>query len=104
MDNKRNIYLLNQKGQSSVEYILLFVVVTSLVFALLKSDAFESFFGESGQFATTYKNEIEFSYTNSYQGREAFETPNYTNPNHKSYVGEGTPTRFFGAAEAYPAN
>ncbi len=104
MDSKRYIYILVQKGQSSVEYLLLFVVVVSLTFAVLKSDAFQNFFGDQGQFATTYKNEIEFSYTNSYQGRKAFETPNYTDSNHPSYNGtNGSETRFFGAAEEYPS-
>lgn len=102
MDYKKYIHLLNQKGQSSVEYIMLVVVVVSLVFSVLNSDAFRGLFGEQGKFATVYKNEIEFSYTNSYQGRKAFETPDYTSSSHSSYLQTGGGTRFFGAAQAYP--
>ena len=103
MDSKRHIYILNQKGQSSVEYIMLFVLTVSLVFSVLNSDAFKGYFGEQGKFATVYKNEIEFSYTNSYQGRKAFETPDYTSSSHSSYEMSPGVSRFFGADAEYPA-
>lgn len=102
MENKRFFNYLNQKGQSSVEYLLLVVIVVSLTFAVLRSPVFRDFYGEQGKFATTYKSEIEFSYTNSYQGRKVFETPNYSGNNHSSYTGRNGNTRFFGAAQAYP--
>jgi hypothetical protein len=82
---------------------MLFVVVVAMAFSILNSDSFKSYFGEQGKFATVYKNEIEFSYTNSYQGREAFETPDYSNSDHTSYQRSSGATRFFGAAQAYPA-
>lgn len=102
MENKKLFYLLDQKGQSSVEYLMLVVIIVSMTIAVLKSNAFQDFFGSQGQFATVYKSEIEFSYTNSYQGREAFEEPDYNNPDHSSYKGSSG-TRFFGANQEYPA-
>lgn len=98
MENKRFINLLDHKGQSSVEYLMLVVIIVSMAISVLKSDAFQNFFGSQGQFASVYKSEIEFSYTNSYQGRKAFEQPDYNDPSHSSYQG-----RFFGANQEYPA-
>ena len=99
--NKKFI-LLNQKGQSSVEYILLFAVVVVLATTVFKSEAFIKLFGQDGLFAKTYREEIEFSYRHTLGGRKAFTTPNYDSP-HSSYQG-GSGTRFFGAKDAYPAN
>ncbi len=92
---------LKQKGQSTVEYIMLFAMVAILVTSVFKSDSFQKIFGKQGTFAKTYKEEIEFSYRHALRGRQQFSQPNYSS-SHMSYTNGGT-TRFFGARDAYPA-
>ena len=104
MEFKRQIGLLrNQAGQSTVEYILLFSVIISLVSAVLKSDMFNKIFGEDGKFAQEFRKEIEYSYRHGIQGRALLpESINYGDA-HDSYVRPGGgETRFFGAREKYP--
>lgn len=95
---------LNEEGQSSVEYILLFGIVVVLSITLFKSEAFNKLFGNDGLFAKTYREEVEFSYRHAIGGRKAFSTPNYNSANHQSYKGSGSGTRFFGAKDKYPSN
>lgn len=97
MDGNQNIFNLNQKGQSTVEYILLFVVVASLVNFVVKSQLFVDLLGENGQFAQTYKRRIEYSYRHGLGGDTPFSTPNYSSGTHDSYN-----SRFFGPTDAYP--
>ena len=103
-NRNKKISLLDETGQSSVEYILLFGIVVILSITLFKSEAFNKLFGNDGVFAKTYREEVEFSYRHAVGGRKAFTTPNYSSPNHMSYKGNGSETRFFGARDKYPAN
>lgn len=89
--------ILDNRGQSTVEYILLFAVVISIVTAVLRSQRFKEIFGDDGKFATVYKNEIEFTYRNTYLDRKPFSTPNYQSNNQDSYV-----NRFFIPKNNYP--
>lgn len=91
------IYKINEKGQSTVEYILLFAVVISLATFVFKSKAFNDLFGKEGQFADVYKRELEYSYRHGRYGRELFQPPNYKSGRHDSYN-----KRFFGSRDAYP--
>jgi hypothetical protein len=102
MEYKSKIWHLknDQKGQSTVEYILLLAVIISLVGTVLKSDMFRQLFGEEGKFAQEFRKEIEYSYRHALKGREFHTTPNYNQP-HDSYERVGD-TRFFGAKEKYP--
>ncbi len=88
---------LDQKGQSTVEYILLFAVVISMSTLVFNSEAFKNLFGKNGQFASVYKRELEYSYRHGLAGKTSFKTPNYKSGRHDSYNG-----RFFGAQDAYP--
>lgn len=87
---------IEQKGQSTVEYILLFAVVATLVTFVFKSKQFQDLFGDEGKFANIYKKEIEYSYRHGLGGREPFTQPDYKSAQHDSYSG-----RFFGAVDAY---
>lgn len=93
---KRDL-LKNQFGQSTVEYILLFVVVVTIATSIFKSAKFNELFGKNGTIATTYKNQVEFSYRHGYSKSEPLGNVNYSNGRHKSYNG-----RFFSAKDAYP--
>lgn len=100
--SKRQIQFLDQKGQSTVEYILLFAVVISLVGFVMKSQRFQELFGEDGKFAKTFRSEIEYSYRHARWGKvkNLGEVPNY-NQKHDSWEKNGA-TRFFGPEQKYP--
>ena len=99
---KRQFHFLKKEdGQSSVEYLMLMAVAIFLVTTVIRSDYFQEFFGEEGQFSTAFRQEIEFGYRNALHGREFFREPNYRGDIHPSYVNGGT-TRFFGAKDQYP--
>lgn len=97
MDGMDSIFKINEKGQSTVEYILLFAVVISLVSFVFKSQAFNNLFGKEGKFADVYRRELEYTYRHGRYGRELFQTPNYKSGRHDSYN-----ERFFGSRNAYP--
>ncbi|MEX0798900.1 MAG: hypothetical protein WD025_05620 [Bacteriovoracaceae bacterium] len=93
----------NQKGQSTVEYVLLLAVVISLVSVVFKSDFWQSYFGENGKFDEVFRARIEYSYRHTLEGNEFYATPDYESRNHDSYYKNGS-TRFFRSKEAYPQN
>lgn len=66
MGHKKYNYLLkfikSEKGQSAVEYILLLLVVGSLTFTVLKSRAFQDFFGEDSAVFQTLARRTGTSY------------------------------------------
>lgn len=93
---------LNQKGQSTVEYILLFAVITIAVNTVFRSEAFQAMFGENGKFSKEFRAESEYSYRHAIRGRKLWREPKYNRP-HDSYK-KGAKTRFFGAKEPYPNN
>lgn len=87
----------NELGQSTVEYILLFVVVASFTTLVFRSDEFDKYFGQDGELATTLRYEMEYSYRHARAGKNRYTEPNYGGTSHDSYSG-----RFFGAADPYP--
>lgn len=103
MARSRNIFTINQRGQSAIEYILLIAVISSLIGFVFKSQEFQRVFGEDGEFAKNFRSEIEFSYRHALQGRQLWTQPNY-NDTHLSYQNPscGNRSRFFGAADPYP--
>lgn len=94
--------LLDQRGQSMVEYILLLAVVISLAGVVFKTDFWQSYFGPDGKFDQVFRARIEYSYRHSLEGSEFYAPPNYGSKNHDSYY-KGGSTRFFRPTQAYPA-
>lgn len=92
--------MINEKGQSTVEYILLFAVVASITFTIFNGLGFNELFGPNGTVATSYRNQLEFSYRHAFAQQEPGVEPNYRTGQHESYNGD----RFFSASEAYPDN
>ncbi len=100
----------NQRGQTTVEYILLFAVVVSLVLTVYKSAAFKRIFGEQGEVGLKIKAQNEFSYRHAFHisGAEREPVPDIARDNkditiHPSYVdlSGGNESRFFGPKEPY---
>ena len=92
-------FIKNQRGQTAVEYVLLLAVVATLVFAVIRNNAFQSYLGKEGEFFKKYKAVVEYSYRYGLGG-EQDPSPDYTKL-HPSYF-EGGDTRFFGPLNAYP--
>ncbi len=97
-----SIKILNKKGQSVVEYIMLMAVVSFLVSAIYNSDAFNKFFGEGGTFAKAMSREISTMYQFGLRTDRSYRD-NYAAPTHSNYKG-GDQTRFFGAKDPYPGD
>ena len=89
--------MMNQKGQSTVEYILLFAVVASIAFTIFNGLGFSRIFGPNGEVATTYRNQLEFSYRHGFARNGSPGEPDYANGDHESYE-----RRFFIASDPYP--
>ena len=100
---KHKSNILDQQGQTLVEYILLLAVVVSLTTFVFKSDYWQSYFGPDGKFDSVFRARIEYSYRHALGGKNFYSQPNYGDRNHDSYYGNGA-TRFFRPKEAYPAN
>jgi hypothetical protein len=101
MDTNRGKFIqypkLNSKGQSSVEYILLFAVVVSITYTIFNGLGFNRIFGPNGTIATTYRNQLEFSYRHGFVKKGAPTEPDYKAGVHESYNG-----RLFSAVDPYP--
>jgi len=104
------IKIKSEKGQTTVEYILLFAVVVSLVLTVYKSAAFRRLFGEQGEVGLKIKAQNEFSYRHAFHisGSEREPVPDISRDNkditiHPSYVDSSSAneSRFFGPKEPY---
>ena len=89
----------NSSGQSTVEYILLLVVVVSLSYLLLKSRIFRDVLDPDSDFISAIVKEMEYSYRHGNRGREI----KLPLQNHESFYNpkEGR-SRFFSSLEEYP--
>lgn len=112
MELKNNQKLLSQRGQTVVEYILLFSVAISLVLTFYKSAAFRRIFGEQGKLGTEIKTQNEFAYRHAFSvsGASREKIPDVprdnreggTHPSYADSINGGT--RFFGPKSAYGQN
>jgi hypothetical protein len=98
----------SEKGQTVVEYILLFSVAISLVLTFYKSTAFKRIFGEQGKLGTQVKAQGEFAYRHAYSRNKPasdIDRDNLDGAIHPSYadVDKGG-TRFFGPKSSYGQN
>lgn len=84
------------KGQSSVEYILLLAVVVALAMGVFRSRQFQSFFGDDSEFFEAMKEHIEVNYRFGMYVEDPTETP------HSGYFVQGRNSRFFSGKDAYP--
>lgn len=101
----RDDVVLSQRGQSTVEYVLLLAVVVAILAAIVNSAAFRDRFGEGGRFAKAIKGELQWNYRFGSQGREPgtvrIPYPGGTHPSY--YNGTRNTSHFFGPKEPYPS-
>jgi hypothetical protein len=62
MGSKKHFKILNQSGQSTVEYILLLVVVVTFITTVFNSRAFKEFFGDDSAFFTAIAEGLRTNY------------------------------------------
>lgn len=96
---------LNSKGQSTVEYILLLLVVSVLGFSVVKSDAFKKFFGKDSVFFKTIAMQIQYSYRHGRLGTsDEINSDTFTyQKKHDTYkFNDEDKSRFFTIPEKYP--
>lgn len=100
----RNDVILNPRGQSTVEYILLLAVVVSLIYAVINSARFKEIMGEGGTLGESMRRESEWNYrfakprngsSFSWSGTNSSEHPSYWN-------NERGATHFIGPKDPYP--
>lgn len=102
MEDKKSHNFLNNRGQSTVEYILLLVVVTSLITVVMKSPQIRQWVGGGGELYKTIARSIEFSYRYGHNGIDDNFQNNYNNIGLKSYsMDDGSGSRFFSPETKY---
>lgn len=104
MGNRNFIIIDSDKGQSTVEYILLLAVVMSLVYLVVNSERFKDLIGDDGAFAIKMKNESEWNYRFGNQGKDGFTSltyPNGTNPTY--WNATDSSSHFVGPLKPYPS-
>ncbi|MDD0854557.1 hypothetical protein HBN50_15705 [Halobacteriovorax sp. GB3] len=94
-------HCVDQKGQSTVEYILVLVVVIAIGATVFKSNAFKQLFGDNSNLFASLRSQFEYSYRHGSPGTDAT-TSVYGNEQHETYYdpisGE---SRFFTPREEY---
>lgn len=102
--------VISNLGQSTVEYILLLLVVSSIAAVFFKSPLFQDMFGDDSGLFQSLASQIEFSYRHGYLGNEAdrasdnFEYQS-NSVEHKTYRSTqgSVPSHFFVPLEVYGA-
>lgn len=100
----RNDLFLEERGQSTVEYLLLLAVVIALLTTVFNSARFKALIGENGQFAQAIKAETQWNYRHGLPGRDP-NTPQISFPGatHPTYFNSARSTsHFFAPKDPYP--
>tara|TARA_R110002049_G_scaffold49511_5_gene141613 strand:+ start:1948 stop:2244 length:297 start_codon:yes stop_codon:yes gene_type:complete len=91
-----------ERGQSTIEYILLLAVIMLMVSVVFRSPLFADLLGEDSSFFKILKDRMEYSYRYTHAGvEEDSGLENITTPvNHDSYSKDSR-SRFAGDLAAY---
>lgn len=94
--------LLNSRGQSTIEYLLLLIVVATFAATVFNSAAFRNIFGKDSSFFAIMQNKIQFTYRHGLEG-EKEDSFNYGDgsAHHSYYSQEEGKSRFFLPLEGY---
>lgn len=90
-----------QRGQSTVEYILLLVVIFALSMTIYKSLGFKNLVGEDSVFFSKMRAYVEHTYRHG--GSISRADSSYTDTHDTYWVG-GDNTHFFSPLTTYPAS
>lgn len=102
MGNRFTI-VLNKRGQSTVEYILLLSVVVSLIYVVINSTRFKELMGEGGTLGTNMRLESEWHYRFAKPRNGLTTTWSGTSADHPSYWNSARgATHFIGPLQPYP--
>lgn len=102
MEDKKSNNILNERGQSTVEYLLLLVVITSFITIVLKSPAVKQWVGGDKSLYEAMARSIEFSFRYGHAGIDDDYSNNYSDPRLKTYSNEdGNASRFFAPQVKY---
>ncbi|OIQ18546.1 MAG: hypothetical protein BM556_09840 [Bacteriovorax sp. MedPE-SWde] len=106
MDNKKiPRFLLGRSGQSTVEYIMLLVVIMSLGLLVFKSAAFKNVLGPNSSMFAAMAKKMEFSYRYGHNGTDdTFRDSgnDYKTPEHDAYRNKDDGrSRFFAPTSKY---
>lgn len=108
MGNKKYFKTLNESGQSTVEYILLLVVIVTFISTVFNSRRFKEFFGEDSAFFTAIAERIRVNYRHSTVIAPSDDIGLAPVREHPSfYFSESDTSRFFtfdGGGADYPAD
>lgn len=90
MEIKRKTFLkiFGKSGQSTVEYILLLAVVSSMGFTVYNSRFFKQMFGENSSVFDALRKRMEYDYRYTQDGAEDTLGTDY-NGQHESYFAQG---------------
>ena len=87
--------MLDKRGQTTVEYIILLAAIMLIVSSIFNSDAFRGIVGEQGLLGQGYKKSFEKSYRFATSRAQDYGT-NYSDNRHPSYNDlRERSTRFF---------
>jgi len=90
----------NQKGQSTIEYILLLVVVVSIAGGLMNSDAFKRFVGEDSELMQKMVRQMTYAYRHGRLGE--VDESNYDREHETYFNKDEDRSRFFTPINVYP--
>jgi len=91
-------------GQSLIEYILLFGVISVLAMTVFKSKAFRNYIGPDSNILETVRNDLEYNYTHGAKNpkKSGGFSSNYSGKHDLYYNNQKNETHFFGPIEKYP--
>lgn len=92
--------ILNQKGQSTIEYILLLVVVVSVATALLNSSTFKRFVGKDSELMQKMAKQMAYAYRHGRLGE--LDSSNYSQEHDTYFNKDEGRSRFFTPQDPYP--
>lgn len=91
---------LGQKGQSTVEYVLLMAVVVSVALAFLNSPMVKRFVGKDSQLMQKLYIQMSYSYRHGRMGE--VDGSDYSREHETYYDKEKGESRFFAPTSKYP--